>query len=172
MDALVWLEFLENFNGDCYMQDMHWDTHQALEPFTDSTGNSSLGCGAYYKGHWIQFRWPSHWENINILTAITLSELYPVILALLIWGHLFTNKKILLRIDNQALVSIVNKRTSKSKRVMTLVRKLISITMKSNFQLKALHVPGSCNEIADALSRFQQDRFLALESLADPVENF
>jgi hypothetical protein len=50
LDALVWLEFLENFNGDCYMQDMHWDTNEALEPFTDSTGNSSLGCGAYNKG--------------------------------------------------------------------------------------------------------------------------
>jgi hypothetical protein len=44
--------------------------------------------------------------------------------------------------------------------------------MKSNFQLKALHVSGSCNEIADALSRFQQDRFLALESLADPVGKY
>ena len=55
---------------------------------------------------------------------------------------------------------------------MTLIRKLIFITMKSNFQFKAAHVSGSCNEIADALSRFQQDRCLAFESLADPVENF
>ena len=52
---------------------------------------------------------------------------------------------------------------------MTLIRKLVFITMKYNFQFKALHVAGSSNEIADALSRFQQDRFFALAPSADPA---
>ena len=38
---------------------------------------------------------------------------------------------------------------------MDLVRFLVLISMKHNFLVRARHVPGVHNEIADALSRFQ-----------------
>jgi hypothetical protein len=108
-DAMVWLEFLEKINGECYIPERYWITNEALELFTDSTGNALLGCGAYLSGHWVQYRWPSSWENTEILTDITFLELVPIVLSLIIWGPEFKNKKILLHIDNQALVSIINK---------------------------------------------------------------
>jgi len=119
--------------------------------YTDSTGNALFGCGAYFQGHWVQSHWPSSWPNTDILFDITCLELISVVLAFIIWGSEVKNKKILLRIDNQALVSIVNKRTSKSKRVMVLIRQLVFLNMYNNVQFKSVHIEGEHNEIADAL---------------------
>jgi hypothetical protein len=119
--------------------------------YTDSAGNALFGSGAYFQGHWVQFHWPSSWTNTDILFDITCLELISVVLAFIIWGSEVKNKKILLRIDNQALVSIVNKRTSKSKRVMVLIRQLVFFNMYNNVQFKSVHIEGEHNEIADAL---------------------
>lgn len=81
-------------------------------------------------------------------------ELVPIILSFFIWGEEFKNK-------------IVNKRTSKSKRVMMLIRKLVFLTMYNNVQFKASHIQGVHNKIADALSRFQDQRFRTLTPGAD-----
>jgi hypothetical protein len=57
-DAVMWLEFLNNFNGVCYFPEKEWVDRIALPLFTDSTGNENLGCGAYADGEWAQLRWP------------------------------------------------------------------------------------------------------------------
>ncbi|CAG2200019.1 unnamed protein product [Mytilus edulis] len=144
-DARVWLNFLDQFNGQCYFPDRFWSTNESLELFTDSAGNVLLGCGAYFQGHWVQYQWPSSWADTSILLDITCLELIPIVLSFMIWGRSFRNKKILLRIDNQALVSIENKRTSKSKRVMILIRQLVFLTMNNNIQFRAQHIEGEHN---------------------------
>ena len=171
-DAMVWLQFLNKFNGCCFIPDRIWITNETLQLFTDSTGNCALGCGAYYDGHWVQYKWPSSWSNSIIMSDVTFLELVPIVLALLVWGHVWENKKILFRIDNQALVSIVNKRTSKSKLIMNFIRPMVLLTMSFNIQFKAIHIEGIHNEIADALSRFQMKRFRDLAPSADqfPVQ--
>ncbi|XP_071160936.1 uncharacterized protein [Mytilus edulis] len=166
-DARVWLNFLDQFNGQCYFPDRFWSTNESLELFTDSAGNVLLGCGAYFQGHWVQYQWPSSWADTSILLGITGLELIPIVLSFMIWGPSFRNKKILLRIDNQALVNIVNKRTSKSKRVMIWIRQLVFLTMNNNIQFRAQHIEGEHNAIADALSRFQEQRFMDLVPNAD-----
>ena len=166
-DITVWLQFLEDFNGECYILENFWLTNEALELFTDSTGNQYLGCGAYFKGHWLQFRWPESWVGTEIMRDITFLELVPIVLALLSWHSQFNNKKIIFRIDNKALVTIINKRTSKSKSVMKLIRSLVLCTLRSNIHFKAIHIAGSVNSVADALSRFQMKRFRDLAPNAD-----
>lgn len=172
MDALVWLEFLQNFNGDCYIPEKFWVSSDRLELFTDASGNSELGCGAFLAGSWIQFRWPQEWAQNEILKDITFLELVPILLALYTWAVQFRNMKILSRTDNQALVSVINNRTSRSKRVMHLIRPLVLFTLCNNTQFKAKHIEGSKNIISDALSRFQMDRFrLAAPNAAqDPTQ--
>ena len=90
----MWIEFLEKFNGTClYIPEMFWTTSDALELYTDSTGNSLLGCGAYFNGHWVQCQWPKNWAELDILADITCLELVPIVLAFYIWGPNFRNKK-------------------------------------------------------------------------------
>ena len=85
---------------------MFWTTSDACDLYTDSTGNSMLGCGAYFNGHWVQFQLPKNWAELDILADITCLGLVPIVLAFYIWGPNFRNKKTLLRIDNQAFVYI------------------------------------------------------------------
>ena len=102
---------------------------------------------------------------------MTYSELYPVVVAILIWGQSLANLRILFHIDNQAVVHIVNKQTSKSPEVMTLVRKLVLNTLLFNITLKAQYINTKSNAIADSISRCQWHRFrnLAPQAYPDPT---
>lgn len=50
---------------------------------------------------------------------------------------------------------------------MDLLRFLVLLSMKHNFFVRARHVPGVSNEIADALSRFQVSHFRAAAPTAE-----
>lgn len=166
-DALLWLEFLDKFNGQCYFPERVWTSNEVLKLFTDSSGNSGLGCGAFFNGKWVQFRWPSSWVDSPILKNMTLLELIPVVLAMYLWAPLLKTKKIIFNIDNMALVSVVNKRTSKDKLVMKLIRPFVLQTMLNDIQFKSVYLPSSDNGIADSISRFQFQRFRSLAPHAE-----
>jgi hypothetical protein len=67
-------------------------------------------------------------------------EMVPVVLAMFLWVTSLENKKILFYIDSNALVSIVNKRSSKDTWIMKMIRPFVLITMKNNVQFKAIHI--------------------------------
>ena len=98
---------------------------------------------------------------------ITFLELVPVVLAFYLWSKELANKKIILHIDNQALLSVLNKRSSKSKMVMSLVRPLVLICMQYNLFFRAVYIPTKLNIIADSISRKQWDRFRQAAPRAD-----
>jgi hypothetical protein len=52
-------------------------------------------------------------------------------------GQEFRNKNVIFFSDNEAVVSILNSKTSKSKTVMSLLRFIIYCTLKFNIQLKS-----------------------------------
>ena len=54
-------------------------------------------------------------------------ELFPVVISVHIWGIHLKNKQIIFNVDNQAVVAIINKKPSKSKRVMTLVKSCFTV---------------------------------------------
>jgi hypothetical protein len=161
-DVALWIQFLADFNGQCYFPDKYWVANDVLQLFTDSSGNPNLGCGAYFAGYWVQFQWPNHWSALPMIKHMALLELVPVVLAMSVWAQLLQNKRILLRIDNSALISIINKRTSKNKQIMKLIRPLVLLNMQFNIQFKSVHIEGLHSEISDALSRFQMKRFRSL----------
>jgi hypothetical protein len=55
--------------------------------------------------------------------------------------------------SNQSVVHIINKKSSKSVRAMSLVRQLVLSTLQYNIMIKALHISGISKKIADSLSR-------------------
>ena len=52
---------------------------------------------------------------------------------------------------------------------MDLLRHLTLLTLKYNIYIRAKHIPGKYNEIADSLSRFQFQRFRLLAPQADAI---
>lgn len=167
LDASVLLEFLINFNGECYILERLWVSNEKLELFTDASGNPTLGCAAYFAGKYVQFRWPTSWANEEFMRDLTFLELVPIVLAMYCWSSQFASTKILFRTDNEGLVYVINKRTSRSKMVMKLVRPLVLFTLCNQTQFKAKHIFGSKNDIADSLSRFQMSRFRRVAEKAD-----
>jgi len=170
-DIKVWLAFLHDFNGHCYFPDIQWMSNEKLQLFSDSAGGSSLGCAAYFAPHWAYVSWPSSWKGTASLRDVSFLELVPIVLAFHIWGRFWENRKIVLNTDNHGLVYILNKKSSKSLRVMALLRPLVLLLMQYNIQIQAVHILGCKNTITDSLSRHQWARFrrLAPEADAEPA---
>jgi len=123
--------------------------------YTDVAG--SLGFGAIMNTKWFYGEWPVAMKEYNI----TFKELFPIVLAVEIWGSSFKNRCVLFHSDNYAVVHIINKQTSKDTLIMKLVRRLVVASMKFNILMKAEHIPGHFNILADLLSRFQIQQFRA-----------
>lgn len=158
-DICLWLSFLKNFNGYCSFPELDWSDNETLELYTDSAGSPNLGCAAVFGSSWVFYPWPVNWRGSNMFDDITFLELVPILLAFCVWSECLQKKKIFLYVDNQSLVSILNKKSSKSKLVMQLLRPLILICMRFSIQYKAVHVEGISNVKADSLSRRQWQRF-------------
>lgn len=163
LDLLMWLEFLDHFNGVSPISACAWD--DSVELYTDAA--LSVGYGAFFHGKWVQGRWPSC--LIQQQPSIAFLEFFPLLVAVLCWGPLLANRRVRFRSDNLAVVHIINSQTSQCERIMHLVRLFVLQCLKYNIVFKAVHIPGVCNELADSLSRFQMDRFRAAAPNADWV---
>ncbi|XP_071078479.1 uncharacterized protein [Haliotis cracherodii] len=128
-----------------------------LQLFSDAAGGA--GFGAYMQGKWFNGAWPPQWATDGTTRDLTLLELFPITLAIQIWGKQLANKKVLFYCDNQAVVTIINKQSTMAPRVMSLLRRLILQCLRYNIMFKAKYVCSTANTIADALSRFQLKRF-------------
>ncbi|MES9881498.1 MAG: reverse transcriptase domain-containing protein [Sedimenticola sp.] len=148
-DLHMWLLFMESFNGKCLFLHDSWISSDSLHLHTDAA--STVGFSAVLGKHWFAETWPPEFGqyHINIL------ELFPIVLAVQIWGHKLENHKIMFHSDNEATVHVLNKTTCKDPIMMRLVRRLVLLSMKHNILFRAVHVPGKANKVADFLSRFQ-----------------
>ena len=165
LDLLIWLEFLSHFNGVSVFLGSAWQSSPGLQLFTDAA--AGVGFGAYFQGKWVQGHWPD--DVLLNPPSIAFLELYPIVVSLLCWGHILANSKVQFHTDNMAVVHIINKQSSRCQRVMHLVRIFVLECLRFNIYFKAVHVPGSHNVIADALSRFQASRFRAAAPHAEAV---
>ena len=152
-DLLTWKQFLDHYNGKSMFLNDVWLTSENVELYTDAC--TSLGFGAMLGRNWTQGLWPPNAPELHI----TILELYPIYLAVELWGDILRNKALLVFSDNMAVVHILNKSSSKDKTIMKLVRKLVLKCLHLNLYIKARHIPGKQNCLADYLSRFQNQKF-------------
>ena len=160
-DLQMWAEFLKNWNGINLFYDNNITTASSISLYTDAS--STLGFGGIYKNKWFSDKWPKDLPDIKDYTAsMAFLELYPIVVAAILWGKDWSGKKILFYCDNEATVHIIRKGRSKETCIMKLMRRLTMCAAHNNFAIFSEHVPGSKNNKADALSRFQMDKFREL----------
>ena len=159
----MWLEFLSAYNGKSFFLSSCWVTSKTLNLFTDAAG--SLGYAAIFGKQWLFGEWPDSWKELTI----AILELFPTVLAIEIWGPLMRNKCILWVFfsDNQAVVEIINRQTSRDRSIMVLLRHFVLCTLKYNILFHAKHIAGSVNRESDALSRLQVEKFRLLAPYVD-----
>ena len=164
-DLEMWKQFIVNWNGASFFLSSAWDNSECLELHTDASG--VLGYGGIFGGKWFQGKWEPHQQLGQPEISIAWQELFAIVVACHIWGEALQNKRIILNCDNESVVNIINSKRSRISRVMDLLRHLTLLTLKYNIYLRAKHIPGKYNEIADSLSRFQFQRFRLLMPQAD-----
>ena len=151
-DLRLWQSFLIDFNGKTLFPDKEWTLSSTLHCYTDA---SKLGYGLVFGSHWAYGPFNQVWSLYNIC----LLEAYPIMLVFALFGSSLRGKKLILHSDNEALVTILNKQSSKDPAIMTIVRVIVLSAMKYNVIFKAEHIPGVLNSLADPLSRLQVELF-------------
>ena len=168
-DLRMWEHLLEHWNGISMFLDNAPISADDLALFTDASG--TRGYGGYYQGNWFASAWdPGLLQSIESELSIAFQELYPIVVAAMLWGNTWSRKRILFHCDNLAVVHILNKGRSPCKSIMKLMRRLVIVAANNSFHFLAIHLPGHSNQIADSLSRldFQKFRRLAPEASAEP----
>lgn len=152
-DLEWWHRFLSTWNGISFWLCPGTPVIHNLEVVSDASG--AIGYGAFYNQEWFNGRW----HDIQSTQSIAYKELFPVILAAHLWGQYWSQQHVLFRSDNEAVVAILNKRTSKVPDLMRLLRSLLHAAAHFSFLFSSEHIPGIHNSIADALSRFNWQEF-------------
>ena len=117
---------------------------------TLTTDASKKGWGAHLLGH----RLSGFWSPFQARHHINVLELWAVHLALRGLSFLVKGQCVMVRSDNMTVVSYLNKQGGT--RSPSLCRETVSLLCwceKRQIELKAEHVPGLENHLADALSR-------------------
>lgn len=151
-DLEVWSIFIHHFNNSTMFLSNHWDTNAQLQLFTDA---SNLGFGALLESQWFYGEWDIAMQTHHI----NIKELFPITVALELWGKRLENKSVLFFSDNETVVAIINKQTSPNPHMMALLRRLVTVSLCFNIRFRAKHIPGTENVLADALSRLQVRAF-------------
>ena len=153
-DLSMWSTFLSSWNGVSFFLNDDITLAADMHLFTDAT---PLSFGGFFQNQWFQGYFPP--ELASDGTSMALCELYPIVMACILWGHTWSRKRILFHCDNLGTAEIITKGRSKIKTIMTLMRKLTYHSAMNNY---VIHIAGVHNNIADALSRFQMQKFRAL----------
>ncbi len=105
-DLKMWLCFFQSFNGVSMFHNNFWSSNEEISLYT--VVQVASGFGAYFGGKWTYSSWPEELIMQRITQDITVLELFPILVAVSIWGQELVNKKLLFRCDNQAVVCIIN----------------------------------------------------------------
>ena len=161
-DLLWWSIFRRDWNGVSFFTSPHWSSLSDLQVSSDASG--AIGFGAYLNGLWFH----GCWNPSQLSASIAFKELYPIVIAAHVWGPNWRGLRVSFLCDNQGVANAITKRFCSDGALGGLLRSLFLAAARHSFWVSASHVPGRLNGIADALSRFQLQRFRTLAPSASP----
>lgn len=165
-DLVMWSRFLNEWDGISLFLDLQETSAPCMQLYTDASG--TVGYGGIHQTQWFCSAWPEDLlVGLDNSISISFQELYPIVVAAVLWGKHWARRRVKFHCDNAGTVFVLNKGRSKSPDIMKLMRKLTLVAAKYSFAYQACHIPGSKNCVADALSRLQMDRFRLLAPAAD-----
>lgn len=154
----MWLSFLQEYNGVSLITPLR-DVSYSHEAFT--TDASDWGFAAVFHTEWFQAQWPVGWKEKNI----NLWEFVPIWLALWVWGDNWRHAFMIFHGDNQAVVEVINRLSSRDPGMLTILREIVQLYLHQDCIFQAKHCPGRLNIVADFLSHSQPDRSFLLRHI-------
>lgn len=101
--------------------------------------------------------------------SIVYNELLLVVLVVSLWGHQWSATWVEFCSSNTAVAEVLWSGSSRDSNMMMLLCQLSMLAAWHSFAFTAHHVAGSSNVVADALSRFNFQRFSQLVPQALPT---
>ncbi len=146
-DIRWWIKFAPDWEGVTYMIDWR-PIKLELHFYFDS---SNPCCAGVWCDRWWFYNFTAK-DDFN-LPDISCKELFAVVTQCATFGPELQGSTILLFCDNSASVDAITTMKGKSRVMTSLVRELFYLCARYSFQVKARHVAGSSNQLADYLSR-------------------
>ena len=147
-DLKWWLQFLAKFNGTVYYRDVC--------KITCHTDACQEGAGMFCHGHWHYINWKQDMPKASNL-HINYKEVLAIVWAVKIWACHWKNCDITIVTDSTVAKAIINKGRCKNGYVMGWLRHMFWVMVTFNIRVRAIHIPGSLNQIPDAVSRLHED---------------
>ena len=139
---------------------LNWSNLTVGCPFRPPTPTVHLFTDASKKGwgaHWDYAVVSGQWSGESLSWHINVQEMEAVILAMSHWQSRMQNPVVLVASDNSTVVSYINKQGGTRSLSLTMqVRRLLLWCHANVIQLRARHIPGKMNVLADSLSRAGQ----------------
>ena len=142
-DLNWFLKFLQQFNGTAFFN--HAPVHMTIE-----LDACLVGLGAICMNQVYAIQIPKNFENYSIVHL----EMLNILVALRVWAKQWSNKKILLKCDNQAVVSVLNSGKTQDLTLAAMARNINMLLAVEDIELQVIHILGVDNNIADLLSRW------------------
>ncbi len=162
-----WHQFGLRWNGTSLMKAVVVDGDPQEEMFSDPSG--SWGCGATWQGEWFQIQWgalpgTSEW-------GIMPKEMLPIVVAAVVWGARWKGRAIRARCDNMSVMAAIQAGACKERWSMHLLRCMAFVEATLSVTVRAEHIRGVENGVADDLSRDRLQSALSIMQVpkAEPV---
>ena len=128
---------------------------------SDTSGK--WGCGAFWESGWFQLAWSDTAciEEINIATRVNSHCLGS--------SHVWKGQVVCCHYDNEAVVAVFNRRTSRDQDLSTCCVAFHSLGVMFSFRAIASHIWGAQNYIADDLPRNMLSSFLQAVKPGDVI---
>jgi hypothetical protein len=144
-DLQVWVLLLKTSNAAGFSSKFH---SLSLPSSHNTVDACNLGIGVFFNGETWYKPWP---EEIN--RHINIKELAAAVVHADKFAHLWSGSVVHLGSDNTQAVSWINRLRARPPEAMPWIKHLFWLSVKFDFELVAIHVPGIQNTIADAVSR-------------------
>jgi hypothetical protein len=153
VDLQWWLSYVCVFNGTVYYHDK--PSHHI---FVDACNVST---GAFYQGDWLYS--PFHCD-LPAATGLHINykEVVAVTQAVSRWAPRFQDGNLIVHTDSTVTKAIINKGYSSNPFVNCLLRKMAWDCAKLNCNIRAVHIAGAINIMADTISRLHEHKIESL----------
>ena len=147
-DLKWWSRFIKEFNGVSFIPPILW-----TEPdLTLSTDSCLTGCGGVSAKEFFHVTFPKSILDQDL--PIHALEMLAVLIGVRIWGQYCTGLRVQIYCDNEACVKVINSSKTKDAFLASCLRELWLEVSKYGFELRAIHLAGEENRVADWLSRW------------------
>jgi hypothetical protein len=144
-DLKWWDSFLSVFNGKRWYE----PTRMWVNVYVDA---SLRGGGMVWNTDWAYIDWSV--DSPQAADAhINVKEILAIGSAVRRWASRWSNSSVVIHTDNITAKAAINKGSARSKLAMGVVREVFWLSTLYNFKIRAVHIAGKLNIVADAVSR-------------------